>query len=511
MLERLLQHLYTRPLWRVAFTVIAGVLFAFGFADFDLPLLALIGLAMIFSLFAIETRRRHAFFLGWGWGTVVWLINVPWVIPVMSKYGGLPKPVGIAIFILMAIYVGINGAILGVLVQHLVRRRFGWALLPLAWAAEEFFRARFLPSFPWNPTAVMLIEHPILVIPTQLVGPFFAAAVFASIPALLAWLFVERPIRPIAGLAAGCVVTLIIVWLLIGWTLLEHENGRIRNEPKQNAALLQPNITQEQRWDSTQHLALFQKVISMTEESLAHGATTVIWPESTVPWTFTTTDFFRGTIEDLSAQYNADIILGSVAQDDVDERKVWNAAYLIANGTTKGRYDKIRLVPFGEYVPFRKLFFFAGTLVRNVGEFQRGTNERPLAGRNAYGPAICYEIVFPEITATQVRNGATVLVTITNDAWFDRTSAPAQHLNMARLRAVEANRYLLRAATTGISAAVDPAGRVIDSLPLFTEGTIYARFAQRTSITPYVRFGDWFGFTALAVVVLFLFQKRRSE
>ncbi len=127
---------------------------------------------------------------------------------------------------------------------------------------------------------------------------------------------------------------------------------------------------------------------------------------------------------------------------------------------------------------------------------------RPLVGKLSYGPAICYEVVFPQITRTQIRNGADVLVTITNDAWYDGTSAPKQHLWQARLRAIEGDRYLLRAGTTGISAFIDPTGRVLESLPMGREGIIYAKFQARMSFTPYVRFGDWFAWAAVVVVLI---------
>jgi apolipoprotein N-acyltransferase len=188
---------------------------------------------------------------------------------------------------------------------------------------------------------------------------------------------------------------------------------------------------------------------------------------------------------------------------------LWNAAFLVSGGRTTGRYDKIRLVPFGEYVPLRKMLFFAQKLVHAVGEFEFGTNDTPLRGKFAYGPAICYEVVFPEIPRTQVRHGATVLVTITNDAWYDGTSAPRQHLNQARLRAVETDRYLLRAATTGISAFADPTGRIIAELPMGREGTIYAHFKPKETMTPYVRFGDWFAILAAVVVMIAIFVRIR--
>jgi apolipoprotein N-acyltransferase len=140
--------------------------------------------------------------------------------------------------------------------------------------------------------------------------------------------------------------------------------------------------------------------------------------------------------------------------------------------------------------------------VHAVGEFEFGAKDTPLVGRFRYGPAICYEVVYPQIPRTQVVHGADVLVTITNDAWYDGTSAPRQHLNQARLRAVETDRYLLRAATTGISAFVTPTGRVVSELEMGRQGTIYARFEPRGSRTAYVRYGDWVAWGAVAIVLI---------
>jgi apolipoprotein N-acyltransferase len=190
---------------------------------------------------------------------------------------------------------------------------------------------------------------------------------------------------------------------------------------------------------------------------------------------------------------------------------MWTAAFLVSDGKTIGHYDKIRLVPFGEYVPLRKMLFFAHKLVRAVGEFEFGAKDTPLAGRFRYGPAICYEVVFPQIPRTQVVHGADVLVTITNDAWYDGTSAPRQHLNQARLRAVETDRYLLRAATTGISAFVTPTGRVVEELAMNRQGTIYARFEPRVTTTAYVRYGDWFACGAVVVVMIAIVRRRSSN
>ncbi|HYU27192.1 MAG TPA: apolipoprotein N-acyltransferase, partial [Thermoanaerobaculia bacterium] len=277
------------------------------------------------------------------------------------------------------------------------------------------------------------------------------------------------------------------------------------------AALLQPNISQEMRWDDANVMQIFQRMMAMTDDALAHGAHVVVWPESTVPLSYTRTDFYRDAIESVTRAKHADVVLGSIAEDPSDATKMWNAAFLVSDGKTIGHYDKIRLVPFGEYVPLRKMLFFAHKLVRAVGEFEFGAKDTPLAGRFRYGPAICYEVVYPQIPRTQVVNGADVLVTITNDAWYDGTSAPRQHLNQARLRAVETDRYLLRAATTGISAFVTPTGRVVEEMGMNRQGTIYARFEPRRTETAYVRFGDWFAWGAIALVMIALFRPKKMQ
>src|SRR6185369_2228208 len=328
------------------------------------------------------------------------------------------------------------------------------------------------------------------------------------IPAtVVAWLITQRPQGISRVIVIGGASILLFVWWatgLVASKLIDRPNGL----PVTRAALLQPNISQEMRWSDANLLAIYRRMMSMTQEAIDGGAQIVIWPESTVPLSYSSTDFYRQSIEEISRLHGLDVILGSVAEDAKSSNRMWNAAFLVSNGRTIGHYDKIRLVPFGEYVPLRKMFFFAEKLVHAVGEFEFGTRDTPLAGRFRYGPAICYEVVYPQITRTQVLHGANVLVTITNDAWYDGTSAPRQHLNQARLRAIEDDRYLLRAGTTGISAFVDPTGRIVKQLPMGQSGIIYAEFQARETTTPYVRWGDWFAWVAIAGVAIATLPKR---
>lgn len=495
-----------------ALALATGALFAWSFPNVAQGWLSFLSLAPLLVAVVRARSHREAFFLGWASLMTAWLIMVPWVVRVMSHYGGLPYAAGVAIFIAMSAYLGLYGALFTWIVKRLrLGTRFApWLVVPLVWAAIEFVRTYFLTGFPWNLIATALIDYPSFVQLDRFAGPYFLGALVVLPSVVMAW-FVTQPAQPIARVVVvGSLGIVILVWWGTG-LVASKLIVRPRGNPTTTAALLQPNISQEMRWDEDNVLTIFRKMTGMTVEAANKGAKIIVWPESTVPLSYTETPFYKDTIEQLSRQYGVDIILGSVATDPKRPASLWNSAFLVSGGQTIGHYDKIRLVPFGEYVPLRRVLFFAEKLVRAVGEFEFGTNEQPLAGKRKYGLAICYEVVFPQITRTQVLNGADVLVTITNDAWYDGTSAPEQHLWQARMRAVEDDRYMLRAGTTGISAFIDPTGQMQSWIPMGRDGIIYAKFEPRTTVTGYVRFGDWFAWMACAVVLIALFYARRHS
>lgn len=497
---------------RIALSLASGVLFAASFPNYSQGWLSFIALAPL-VIAAVHARSpREAFLQGWLSQTTAWLIMVPWVVRVMSYYGGLPYAVGVALLVAMCLILGLYGALFAAIVRRfqLTERFMPWLLVPLTWAAVEYLRTYFLTGFPWNLIATALIDYPSFVALDRFAGPYFLGALLVVPSTVIAWWATQKPNAVARVVVGGALGILLLVWWGTG-LVASKLNLRPKGAEIVTAALLQPNITQHMRWDESNVLAIYRKMIDMTVRAAEKGARVVVWPESTVPLSYTDTPDYRAHIESLSKQYDIDIILGSVATDPERPGRLWNSAFLVSNGTTVGHYDKIRLVPFGEYVPLRRVLFFAEKLVHAVGEFEFGTNEKPLVGKKSYGPAICYEVVYPQIARTQVKNGADVIVTITNDAWYDGTSAPAQHLWQARMRAVETDRYVLRSATTGISAFIDPAGQNKAAIPMGRDGIIYAAFESRSSITPYVRFGDWFAWAASAVVLVALARKRRKK
>lgn len=498
---------------RYLLAAISGVLLALSFPNAAIEPLIFVALAPLIVALQRARSSREAFLLATFSSTITWLINVPWVIKVMSYYGGLPYPLGVLIYVAMAIYLSLYAGILFGLPVYRLRLTssfWPWLLVPASWVALEFVRTHLLNGFPWNMVAVAIIELRPMVQLASIVGPYAVGYLIVLPSALLAWLLVTESPRSSKLAPVGGVALLYMLWVVSGLLMTGYQDRSAAAESKSIAALIQPNITQQMRWDTEKVYELFDRMTMMTDIAIRRGAAVVVWPESTVPLTYLATDHYRSYIESVSRRGNVDVILGSVAEDEGDSTRIFNAAYLVSQGRTTGRYDKIKLVPFGEFVPFRKLLFFAEKLVRTVGTFQPGLAALPLQGRFSYGPAICYEVVYPQLTKAQIARGADVLVTITNDGWFGGTSAPRQHLNMARLRAVEGDRYLLRAATTGISALVDPTGRIVESLPENTAGTIMARFAPRHTRTPYVRYGDWFAISSCIALIVGIFLRRAA-
>ncbi|HJT17939.1 MAG TPA: apolipoprotein N-acyltransferase [Thermoanaerobaculia bacterium] len=497
---------------RITAAIVSGVLFALAFPNYSIGWLMFVAVVPLLVAVVRAKSWPEAFFLGWISQTIAWLMMVPWVVRVMSHYGGLSLPTGISIFVAMCVILGLYGAAFALIVFRIAPRAdfLRWLLVPVAWAAIEYARTYLLTGFPWNLIAASIVDYTPLVQFDRVAGPYALGVLILLPSVLIAWLIVGRPrgMRLVAGVAP--VVIVMFVWWMTG-LIASKLIPRPRVGATYTAALLQPNISQEMRWDDASLLAIFNRMINMTDSAIRRGASVVIWPESTVPLSYSSSDFFRDAIEGISRRAAVDIILGSVAEDATRPDTMWNSAFLVSGGQTIGHYDKIRLVPFGEYVPLRKMLFFAHKLVHEVGNFEFGTKDTPLVGMLRYGPAICYEIVFPQIARMQVVHGADVLVTITNDAWYDGTSAPRQHLNQARLRAVETDRYLLRAATTGISAFVTPSGEIVSEIPMNNQGILYARFQPRQSRTLYVRFGDWFAWIACAITAVAVLRNERRN
>jgi apolipoprotein N-acyltransferase len=279
------------------------------------------------------------------------------------------------------------------------------------------------------------------------------------------------------------------------------------------AVLVQENLPAEGPPWTVDHFAANLREfgdLSASSTALGQRAGLVVWPESPAP--FVSRDpMLTHSLSEIAQRTGAWMVVGSVGVEDPmtagpKRDDVHNSALLVnPGGDVVARYDKIHLVPFGEYVPFRQLFSFAEALTKEVGTFEPGTSREPLrAGDARLGVFICYESVFPDEVRQFSNNGAQVLVNISNDGWYGDSGAWAQHLQQARMRAVENDRWLLRATNTGMTAAIDPLGRVVASIPRKERARLEAPYALVEGTTFYTRHGGWFAYLCAIISLVAL-------
>ncbi|MGA1981042.1 MAG: apolipoprotein N-acyltransferase [Acidobacteriaceae bacterium] len=476
--------------------------------------------------------------LGYGSGFIWYLGNCYWIYRTMHFYGGLSKPVAAGILALFCLYLGLYHALFGALIAALRRSRLGvqGALLisPFAWVAVELARAR-ITSFPWDPLGITQVDNALLIRLAPWTGAYGLSFVIASVNAL--WLtrvsLRERRFTRVLLTASGvAIILLYFVFARRAQTPVRDGTSAIATLVQENievgAANTGPQLTIPQELDAYSRLSLHPdlsyclgipelastKCIRVTPveptspNMLPAPAPTdmIIWPEA--PNDFVERDqLFRETMSSLARATDAPIIVGDVAfvADPGVERRYdqYNSASFVApDGSFVGRYDKMHLVPFGEYTPYKRLFFFAGSLLQNVGIFDPGKRRTVFAtGGHTYGTFICYESVFADEMREYADMGADVLVNISDDGWYGDTSAAWEHLNMVRMRAIENHRWVLRATNTGVTAAIDPYGRVVMAAPRHIRTSLRVGFDYEHDLTFYAAHGDLFAYFCALVTM----------
>jgi apolipoprotein N-acyltransferase len=403
-------------------------------------------------------------------------------------FGGLPKPVAMVCLLILASYLAL---------YQLAFARFGRALwlrggasallgLPALWVGLEWLRGHLIGGFPWNLAGYAWVDVSGALPLSAWIGAYGISflVVLASLGAAAA--FQARRWEP---LAVCWLVPLLLLPMAARWShrraLAELEEVHGIGAAGVPVRLLQPNIPNLVGWDPVAVGNNYRKMVRLTEESCTPGAL-VIWPESAAwPFSYQGDPAFARDLHTWVETGGCTILFNS--SHPVGDA-FYNSAYLLSPGGAISRYDKRHLVPFGEYIPFKGLFSWMDKLARNAGDFRHADALTLLPwGDEQIGMAICYEVVFPEEVAQLARAGATLLVTVTNDAWYGDTAAPWQHFRAARFRAAENRRPLLRAAITGVSALVGPDGSVWEEIGVFQEGVIRAHVVGKKGLTPYAR------------------------
>ena len=457
----------------------------------------------------------QAFLLGYVCGIIWYAGTCYWIYDTMRQYGGLSAPEAVLALFLFSCYLGLYHGLFGLVVSLLAGpgRDYRRVLLiaPFLWVAIELARTR-ITGFPWNLLGIAQVDNAALCRIASWTGVYGVSLEIALVNVALAAAFLVPREKRGAMLAAALAAAAV----LQAGVLIEPPKAI----PDRAALLVQQNIPVSANWTPD----YFQKTLNdLTELSVKSAAgpskiDLIVWPESPAPF-FTNDPHFHATISNIARTTKTWIITGAIgtsATGTADPRAPsdatpFNSAALISpGGDWTARYDKIHLVPFGEFLPFPSLFSFAGGLTREVGQFGRGTSRGPLdAGGERLGIFICYESIFPDEVRQFANQGAQVFVNISNDGWYGDSGAYAQHLNQTRMRAIENNRWLLSATDTGVTASIDPWGRVVAQIPRKERTTLVAPYALTFVTTLYTRHGDWFAY-ACAIISLAALLTRAS-
>ena len=442
--------------------------------------------------------------LGYGCGIGWFLGNCYWIYQTMYLYGGLPAAASLGILVLFSLYLGLYFGLFAA-TYGVLRQRFGTqaavALSPAVWVAVELARAR-ITGFPWDLLGYTQVDNSWLTPLAPFTGVMGLSLVVAVGNALWLW----RPFTRARFLGPG-MASVLLVWSVAG----ELHTGR-PDPASAHAVLLQDNLrvgTQgqfngESQPELLQQLSWFSEHPRMAAGDGLRSPALIAWPEAPTP--FADADpRVREAVGGLARAEQAPLVIqtegaGVSRKSNGRYDEYVSACFFLTDGSYGGRYDKMHLVPFGEYTPYKELFFFAGHLLDQL-VLVPGVERRVFSvSGHRYGVFICYESIFGDEIREFAQQGAQVLVNLSDDGWYGDTSAPWEHLDMARMRAIENRRWLLRDTNTGLTASIDPEGRIVAALPRHVRDAIAAPFGFRSDLTFYTRHGDWIGWLCAIVV-----------
>ncbi len=501
---------WSRPRRETGLACLSGLLAALAFPRVDLACLAWVALV---PLLLVMQRRpfRHGFVAGAVFfGTVLYWLNI-----VMTTYGGLAPFFSLAAYLMLVGYLALFwGTATWACCR--VEEKLGISRLvsfPVFWVALEFVRSFFLSGFPWATYGYSQQKYLTMIQSVDLFGVYGISFLLVFINGLLARLWVACRLRQWSALPRG--------GLLLGGLLLTgnlaygvarvDEHPRPGEEPF-SIALVQGNIDQSIKWAPGYQRGTIEKYLALSRSATEEGPVDLlVWPESATPFYFQEAGPLSDAVRDLPRSVGSRLLFGSPAYEAANRQyRYLNSAFLLdSGGEILGRSDKIHLVPFGEYVPLGRFLPFIEKLVVGVGDFSPGSISPLPVNGGEIGVLVCFEGIFPDLARDYVRKGSGLLVNITNDAWFGKSSAPFQHLAMTRFRAVENRRWVARAANTGISALIAPDGRIVEQSPVFKPLFMRGAVALRDELTLYNRLGDLLPMLFVAVSLFWLIRTRK--
>ena len=479
--RRGLPPFFGQVLLHTALSLLSATLLLLIFPKFDLRFLAPIALAPLLIAVARTRSAWQRFLYGWAAGIFYWFFLCTWIQFVLEVHGGMGRWGGWGSFLLFCVLKALHLAVFSWLAGPLMRRSYAVPAVAALWTGLERTHGTF--GFAWLALGNAGIDMSLPLRLAPIVGVYGVSFVFCMLAAALACVVLRYPRIRLASLLA-----LPLLWLLPAIP---------REVPAtDNALIIQPNIDPEVQWTGIIQQKTEQQLSFLSE---AIPAPLVIWPELPAPLYYYDDPDFHDAATQI-AKHHGYFLFGTVAS--TSQKQPLNSALLLGpDGTELGRYDQINLVPFGEFIP--PLFSFVNRITHEAGDFVPGHDIKvfPAAGHHI-GVFICYESAFPDLVRQFTEKGADVLANLSNDAYFGHTEARQQHLLLARMRAVENRRFIIRATNNGITAVIDPAGRIVRELPSYEEVAAPVRYGIVKSTTFYARHGDWFAWACLFIGVV---------
>ena len=503
--------------WRdYLLALLSGVLLALSFPKADFSVLA--WFAFVPLLLAIAKKRPAAAFrLGFVCGLSAYGGILYWLNIVMTLYGNLPWFASFFLFLILAAYMAFYLGLTAMLVRKGEMSGISPLLtFPFLWVGFEFLRSFLLTGFPWAILGYSQYRILPLIQIADITGVYGLSFLIVLANVVLLRIIkgaVMKGHSIYPAKSAALLVALLVLTLGYGFMRL---NSVEKGAPLK-VALIQGNIPQDVKWNPAFQESTIAAYERLTREACAGGIGLVVWPESAVPFYFQDDPKYASRIKRVAADAKSFLVTGSPAYDNEGGSiKYRNSAYLLSpSGEVLGRSDKVHLVPFGEYVPLAGLLPFVHKLVVGIGDFSPGAGTFPLViDKGNLGVLVCFEGIFPELSRGYVRAGSRLLVNITNDAWYGRSSAPYQHLSMTVFRSVENRVPLVRAANTGITAIIDSRGHIRGMTQLFSETYLVGEVRMGEGETVYTRYGDIFAWLCLALSAIFIvlaFRRKGSR
>lgn len=460
--------------------------------------------------------RGKAFRAGFVMGLPFFFGTQYWVYHSINHFGGVSLVPSLAVALLLALYMSLYAGIFGLLFSSRINKTCLPALFlaPVFWVVLEFLRSYALTGFPWSSLGYSQYKFLRIIQFADITGVYGVSFIVVAVNGALADLFIvmkKRKAMPLFQLWPTYVGACILCVALASALIYGHGRlGEKRPGLGITVSMVQGNIRQDLKWDKS-----FQTEVIDIYKSLSYLAnrdhpSLIIWPESAVPFYY---GLDRERTEELvwfQRTLGTRLLFGAVTVKD-DKRLANSAVMLAPDGSERYLYDKIHLVPFGEYVPLGKLLFFVNKLAEGIGDYEPGKRyvraETPFGD---FGTLICYEIIFPGLVRKFFKDGGDFIVTITNDAWFGKTPGPYQHFSFTSLRAVENRKPVVRAANTGISGYVDSNGRIRSSTSLFERTVLTEEIKTDSTKTFYSSYGDLFSYLCIVITVILLMNIRRT-